>query len=99
MKFLLYTISRGLVTHLLLAAICLAALDMLGVAVVFPYLSVLTAEAPDESEGLLAGVYRWTGAESRQEFLIIVSLALAAFFVAKFTITCLANVVKYRTNA
>src|SRR5204863_7231702 len=74
-------------------------LDMLGVALIFPYLSVLTLEQPEAGQGLVARLYHWTGASSRPQFLIAVSTALAGFFVLKFAITYVANRVKYRTNA
>ena len=99
MKFLLDHIERRLIARLVVAALCLATLDMLGVALVFPYLSVLTVEAPDAGQGLVARAYGWSGAGSRQEFLVIITLALAGFFALKFAVTCLANLVKYRTNA
>lgn len=99
MKFLLTYIDRRLVARLVFAALGLATLDMLGVAVIFPYLSVLTVEAPEAGQGLLARLYAWTGAASRQEFLIAVSAALVGFFVFKFAITYLANRIKYQTNA
>ena len=50
---------------------------VLGVAVFFPYLSVLTVEAPEAGDGLLAKVYAWSGATSRAQFLLMASAALA----------------------
>src|SRR5512147_481675 len=99
MRFLLDYIDRRLIARLVIAALCLATLDLLGVAVIFPYLSVLTVEAPGEGTGLVARAYGWLGAASRREFLIAMSAALAAFFLLKFAIAYLANRVKYRTNA
>jgi ATP-binding cassette, subfamily B, bacterial PglK len=99
MKFLLNHIEARLIARLVLAALCLATLDMLGVAVIFPYLSVLTVEAPEAGQGLLARLYAWTGVSSRAEFVVLVSVALGAFFLLKFMVTYVANQVKYRTNA
>ena len=99
MKFLLSRIERKLIVRLLAAALCLAAVDMLGVAVIFPYLQVLTIDDPQAGTGLVAKAYGWSGADSRTQFLILVSGALAAFFLLKFAVTYLANRVKYRTSA
>ena len=99
MRFLLAYIDRRLIARLVIAALCLATLDLLGVAVMFPYLSVLTLEGPGEGRGLVARAYGWLGATSRREFLIAVSGGLATFFLFKFAIAYLANRVKYRTNA
>jgi ABC-type multidrug transport system fused ATPase/permease subunit len=98
-RFLLAYIERRLIANLIAAAFCLATLDMLGVAIIFPYLSVLTIDNPGVGQGLLARAYGWTGASSRSQFIIAMSAALAGFFVLKFAITYLANRVKYRTNA
>jgi len=99
MKFLLSRIDRALIARLVVAALCLAAMDMLGVAVIFPYLQVLTIDEPQAGSGLLAQAYAWSGAGSRMHFLVLVSALLAGFFVLKFVVTYLANRVKYRTNA
>jgi len=99
MRFLASYVSERLIARLVVAALLLATLDLLGVAVIFPYLSALTVDDPAAGQGLLARVYGWTGASSRSQFLIVVSAALAAFFVLKFAITYIANRVKYRTNA
>jgi len=99
MKFLLTYLNRGLIARLVFAALCLATLDMLGVTIIFPYLSVLTVDEPGAGQGFLARVYGWTGSSSRSEFIIVASAALAGFFVLKFAVTYIANRVKYRTNA
>jgi ABC-type bacteriocin/lantibiotic exporter with double-glycine peptidase domain len=99
MKFLLAQIDRGLTARLVVAALCLTAMDLAGIAVFFPYLSVLTVDAPEAGDGLLARIYAWSGAGSRSEFLILASAALAGFFVLKFVVTYLGNLLKYRTNA
>ena len=57
MRFLLAYIDRRLTARLVFAALCLATLDLLGVAVIFPYLSVLTVEAPGEGAGLAMGAF------------------------------------------
>jgi ABC-type bacteriocin/lantibiotic exporter with double-glycine peptidase domain len=99
MKFLLSQIDRSLIARLVMAGICLAGTDLLGVAVIFPYLQVLTIDEPQVGAGLVAGAFAWTGAASRTEFLLIVSAALASFFVLKFIVTFVANRVKFGTNA
>jgi ABC-type multidrug transport system fused ATPase/permease subunit len=99
MKFILTYLNRGLIARLVFAALCLATLDMLGVTIIFPYLSVLTVDDPGAGQGFLARVYGWTGSSSRSEFIIVASAALAGFFVLKFAVTYIANRVKYRTNA
>jgi ABC-type multidrug transport system fused ATPase/permease subunit len=99
MKFLLAYLDRRLIARLVIAALCLATLDMLGVAAIFPYLSVLTIETPEAGHGVLSRVYGWTGASSRAQFLLAVSAALTGFFVLKFAITYLANRMKFRTTA
>lgn len=99
MRFLVTYINGRLIARLVFAALCLATLDMLGVAVIFPYLSLLTMEAPEAGPGVLARLYAWTGVSSRPEFLVLVSVALGAFFLLKFMVTYVANQVKHRTNA
>jgi len=56
-------------------------------------------DTPDAGQGLLARLYGWLGASSRQEFIVKVSSVLGAFFVIKFGIAYLVNRIKYRTNA
>lgn len=99
MKFLVSQIDRKSIACLMVAALCIAGMDMLGVAVFLPYLSVLAADAPEAGDGFIARLYGWTGAASRAEFLVLISAALAGFFALKFAITYFANRVKYRTNA
>jgi len=99
MRFLLAHIDRALIARLAVSALCLATVDLLGVAVFFPYLSVLTIDAPEAGDGLLAKVYAWSGATSRAQFLIMASVALAGFFVLKSTISYLAVWLKCWTNA
>ena len=99
MKFLLAYLPRNLIARLAIAALLLATLDMLGVAVIFPYISALTAEVPASGSGWLARAYAWTGASTRMQFVLIASAALAAFFLLKFVVAWIANHVKYRSNA
>lgn len=99
MKFLIAYISRGLIVRLILATFCLALLDMLGIAVIFPYLTVLTSDLHAMGGGYVAKAYALTGSASRMEFITIVSAALAGFFVLKFVTAYLINRMKFRTNA
>lgn len=99
MRFLLRHIEGKLIAQLVSAAVCLATFDLLGVAVFFPYLSILTVKDPGAGTGLLARAYDWSGAVSRQSFIVMASIALAGFFVLKFLITYVASRVKYWTNA
>lgn len=99
MRFVLTYMDRRLIARLVIAALCLAAVDLLGVAIIFPYLSALAAEMPTNGSGWLARAYAWTGARSRTEFALIASVALAVFFLLKFAVTWLANRVKFHTNA
>ncbi len=99
MKFLAAFVSPRLIVKLIAAASCLALLDTLGVAVIFPYLTILTLEAPAGNSSYLARAYQLAGTSSYSEFVVVVSLALAAFFLLKFVTVYLINQHKCRTSA
>ena len=99
MKFLVAYIGRRTIFSLVVAAACLAILDMAGVAVIFPYLSAIAKDAPAAGQGALGSVYHGLGVSSRQEFVLRVSLVLGAFFVVKFGVAYAVNRIKFQTNA
>jgi len=99
MKFLVAYVSRRLILRLIAAASCLASLDTLGVAVIFPYLTILTSDIPAERSSMLSKAYRLTGATAHTEFVVFVSAVLAGFFLFKFVVVYLINKMKCRTSA
>jgi ATP-binding cassette, subfamily B, bacterial PglK len=99
MRFLLRHVGRRFLSRLFLAALFLALLDTLGVAIIFPYLALLTADAPVDGAGYVAQAYRLAGASSRTQFVVLVSAGLAAFFVFKFLAGYALTRMRFRTNA
>lgn len=84
---------------LVLAASILAILDTAGVAIIFPFLAILTTDDSGGGTGPYALAYRWLAASSHVELVIMVSAILAAFFILKFVCAYLVNRMKYHTNA
>lgn len=99
MKFLLAYLGRWPIARLGIAAVVLALLDTIGVAVIFPYLAILTADAPGAAGGYVAQAYRFAGTPSPAEFVVLVSAALAGFFLLKLVLVWLMTRLRCRTNA
>lgn len=99
MRFLLAHLGREPIVRLGVAAVVLALLDTIGVAVIFPYLAILTADAPAAAGGYIAQAYRLAGTPSPADFVVLVSAALAGFFLLKFALVWLMTRLRCRTNA
>lgn len=98
MRSLLQHVVKGDLWRLVIASTSLAILDLLGVAVIFPYLSIFAADTPDSIPRYVATAYQLLGARSHTEFVVTVSLILMAFFVAKFALGYVLNRMRARAN-
>lgn len=98
MGALLQYIGKGVLWRLVIACTVLAMLDLLGVAVIFPYLSIFAEDSPDRMAPYVAFVYRLLGARSHVEFVVTVSLILMGFFVIKFALGYVLNRMRSQAN-
>lgn len=97
--FLIRKVGTSTALRLLIAAGALAILDTVGVAVVFPYLTVISA-APSNNLGAVASrIKALLGVASHLEFVIVISLLLMGFFVLKFGLSYFFNRVRFHTSA
>ena len=99
MRFLLQHIGKGVLWRLVIASTLLAILDILGVAVIFPYLSIFAADMPDSMAGYVATASRLLGSRSHTEFVATVSLILMAFFGVKFVLGYVLNRIRSDASA
>ncbi|TKB74912.1 MAG: ABC transporter ATP-binding protein [Nitrospira sp.] len=86
MRSLLQHVVKSDLWRLAIASTLLAILDLLGVAVIFPYLSIVAADSPDSVHAYAAAAYRLLGSGSHTEFVVTVSLILMVFFGIKFAL-------------
>lgn len=98
MGALLQHIGTGIVWRLAIASTLLAILDLLGVAIIFPYLSIVAADSPDSVHAYAAAAYRLLGSRSHTEFVVAVSLILMAFFGIKFALGFVLNRIRSQAN-
>lgn len=98
MGALLQHIGTGIVWRLTIASTLLAILDLLGVAIIFPYLSIVAADSPDSVHAYAAAAYRMLGSGSHTEFVVTVSLILMAFFGIKFALGYVLNRIRSQAN-
>jgi len=95
---LLKHISRGVLWRLIVASTVLAILDLLGVAVIFPYLSIIAADIPDRAVSYVTIAYELLGAHSHADFVVTVSVLLMGFFGGKFVVGYLLNRLRFDAN-
>lgn len=98
MGSLLQHVDKGVLWRLVIASTLLAVLDLLGVAVIFPYLSIFASETPDRMAGYVAAASRLLGSRSHTEFVATVSLILMAFFGIKFALGYVLNRMRAQAN-
>ena len=99
MGSLLQHIGKGVLWRLVIASTLLAILDLLGVAIIFPYLSIFAADTPDSMAGYVATASRLLGSRSHVEFVVTVSVILMAFFGVKFVLGYVLNRIRFNANA
>lgn len=100
MVFLVRKVGAGLALRLLTAATALAVLDTVGVAVVFPYLTFISAAPPPSgTSDVVSRIKEVLGITSQIEFVILISVLLMGFFVIKFFLSYFFNWIRFRTSA
>jgi ABC-type bacteriocin/lantibiotic exporter with double-glycine peptidase domain len=99
MRSLLQHVGKGVLWRLVIASTVLAILDLLGVAVIFPYLSIFSADTSDKMAGYVATASRLLGSRSHTEFVATVSLILMAFFGIKFGLGYVLTRMRAQANA
>jgi ABC-type multidrug transport system fused ATPase/permease subunit len=91
-------IGPALLWRLGLTSVALALLDMVGIAILLPYLTLLSGAAPQPPAGVLAWLYA-TFSLSQRDFILLVTFAMMAFFVMKAVAAYFLNRVKFNAGA
>ncbi|MBS0171435.1 MAG: ABC transporter ATP-binding protein [Nitrospira sp.] len=97
--FLIRQVGTSTALRLLVAAGALAMLDTMGVAVVFPYLTVISAAPSNSMSPVVSRLKDIVGVTSHIEFVIVISLLLMGFFVLKFCLNYFFNRVRFHASA
>lgn len=76
----------------------LALLDIVGIAILLPYLTLLAGTAPEQSIGVVSRLHEaW--ALSDKHFILVVTLCLMAFFLMKVILAYFLNRIKFNASA
>lgn len=99
MRFLLKFIGTNTTTKILAVSILIAVFDLIGIAIIFPYLKLYTNPEFINEVGVLTTLYSFFEFQSSQQFILYASLGLVLFFILKFYLSYLLNRVRYGINA
>jgi len=97
--FLVRQVGTNTALRLLIAAGALATLDTVGVAVVFPYLTVISAAPSNNMGPVVSRIKELVGVASHIEFVIVISVLLMGFFVLKFCLSYFFHRVRFHASA
>lgn len=97
--FLVRQVGTNTALRLLIAAGALAMLDTVGVAVVFPYLTVISAAPSNNMGAVVSRIKELVGVASHIEFVIVISVLLMGFFVLKFCLSYFFHRVRFHASA
>lgn len=75
--------ERGLALGLTVLALAAALAEALGIGAVFPLLNLLTKPAAMLADPRVLALYRWSGAHSYEQFVLLAASALLLLFVVK----------------
>lgn len=98
MKRLYLRIGPALLWRLGLTSVVLALLDMVGIAVLLPYLTLLAGTRPEQSIGVVSRLHEALALSDRN-FILLVTLCLMAFFLMKVTLAYFLNRIKFNASA
>jgi ABC-type bacteriocin/lantibiotic exporter with double-glycine peptidase domain len=91
MKFLFGFIGKFKVARLLLAVMTLSVLDLLGIAIIFPYLKVITDPAVVQTNTYARAMYGLFEFRNEVQFTYALSACLLLLFTAKTALALLLN--------
>lgn len=99
MTFLFGFLGRARIVRLLLGVFFLSLSDLLGIAVIFPYLKVVADPSLIGSNHYLAALYAQSGLGSHEHFIYALSAALLLVFTLKTLLTLMVNRAQIRSLA
>jgi len=99
MKFLLSFSGNKSLAILFLTSFVILALDLIGIALLFPFLSLFIEPDSVLKNQYINKVYQWTGFNNASEFVFTVGVILIVAYILKLIIKTILNKIKYKTMA
>ena len=99
MKFLLSFGGNKSLLILFFASFMILALDLLGIALLFPFLNIFVEPLSILKNQYINKVYQWIGFNNASDFVFAVGVILIVLYIFKLIIKTILNKIRYRTMA
>ncbi len=94
--FFFKSIGSGRITVLTLAAFVVAFMELAGIFSIVPYIAILSNPSLLETNKYLAWLYKFSGAASPSNFMIILGIAIILILLSKNLLTGFAKYLQYK---